>query len=53
MDERIRVVGFVRCHRPDRSGRDKGSLQKWRIEGVRDKAYHTPIRQVQHGVLQP
>lgn len=36
-----------------RSGRDKGSLQKWRIEGVRDKAYHTPIRQVQHGVLQP
>lgn len=52
MDERSRVVGFVRCYRPDHSGKDKGSLQKWRVKGVRDKANHTPIRQVQHGVLQ-
>ena len=53
MDERSRAIGFVRCHRPDHSGRDKGSLQEWRVERVRDKAYHLPIRQVQQGVLQP
>lgn len=43
MDERIRVVGFVQCYRPDHSGWDKGSLQEWRVERARDKAYHTPI----------
>ena len=52
VDERSRVVGFVRCNRPDHSGRDKGSLQEWHIKGVWDKAYHTHIRQLQHGSLQ-
>ena len=51
--ERMGTLRVVQCHRPDHSGRDKGSLQEWRVERVRDKAYHLPIRQVQQGVLQP
>ena len=51
MDERSRTVGFVWSYRSDHSGWDKGSLQKWRIEGIRDKAYHPHIRQVRYGAL--